>query len=245
MANADNKNLHEGHRQRVKERFLKHGIDSFSDIQFLETLLFYAVPKKDTNDTAHLLLNTFGSLKKVFEASYEDLTKVKGIGENAASLIKFFQMGSKRYLQIAYAESVENKYDTPQKLKEYCKRLFLNEKREMIYAIALDCDLAITAYEALNTGHPDSVYLSYRRITEFIYKSNTSRIVLTHNHPNGAELVSRNDVETTRNVAELLDQLAVEFVDHIVVGKNGEATSMKEEDIADDVWRLFRAYQFQ
>ena len=113
MANADNKNLHEGHRQRVKERFLKHGIDSFSDIQFLETLLFYAVPKKDTNDTAHLLLNTFGSLKKVFEASYEDLTKVKGIGENAASLIKFFQKKKKRYLQIAYAESVENKYDTP------------------------------------------------------------------------------------------------------------------------------------
>lgn len=244
MANADNKNLHEGHRQRVKERFLKHGLDSFTEIQILEALLFYAVPKKDTNETAHLLLNTFGSLKKVLEADYEALTKVKGIGDNAASLIIFFQMASKKYLELAYTESIEEKYDTPEKLKGYCKRLFLGEKREMIYALALDCDLSITAREALNTGDPDSVFLSYRKLTEFINKSNTSRIVLTHNHPNGAELVSRNDVEATRGVAELLDQLSVELVDHIVVGKSG-ATSMKEEDIAEDVWRLFRAYQFK
>ena len=244
MANADNKNIHEGHRQRVKERFLNHGLDSFTEIQILETLLFYAVPKKDTNETAHLLINTFGSLKKVFEARYEDLTKVKGIGDNAASLIKFFQMASKKYLELAYRDTKEKTYNTPKKLKQYCMQLFLGEKKEMIYAIALDCDLAIIGREALNTGEPDKVFLSYRKLTEFVHKSNATRIVLTHNHPNGAEMVSRNDIEVTSDAAELLDQISVELVDHIVVGKTG-ATSMKEEEIAKDVWNRFRAYEYR
>ena len=90
-------NLHEGHRKRVKERFIKFGVDSFTDVQLLETLLFYAVPKKDTNDTAHLLLDTFGgTFAKVLNADYKELVKVNGIGENAASLIKFVQMVSKK-----------------------------------------------------------------------------------------------------------------------------------------------------
>ncbi len=244
MANAENKNVHEGHRQRVKERFLKHGLDSFTDIQLLETLLFYAVPKKDTNETAHFLINTFGSLKKVFEASYEDLTKVKGIGDNAASLIKFFQMASKKYLELAYKETDEKIYNSPEKLKEYCMQLFLGEKKEMVYGVALDCDLAIIRKEALNTGVSDNVFLSYRKLTEFIHKNNTSRIVITHNHPNGSEMVSRSDIDATRDTAELLDQISVELVDHIVVGKTG-ATSMKEEQIAKDVWEKFRAYEYR
>lgn len=244
MADAENKNVHEGHRQRVKERFLNYGLDSFTDVQFLEALLFYAVPKKDTNETAHLLIKTFGSLKKVIEASYSDLTKVKGVGENAASLIKFFQMASKKYLDIAYVDTKEKKYDTPKKLKRYCMQLFLGEKREMVYAIALDSDLAIIGKEALNTGDPDSVFLSYRKLTEFVHKSNTKRIVLTHNHPNGSEMVSRSDIEATREAAELLYKIDVELVDHIVVGKTG-ATSMNEEDIGEDVWDRFRAYQIQ
>lgn len=244
MANADNNKIHQGHRKRLKERFLEHGVDSFTEVQILEALLFYSVPQKDTNEIAHFLIKRFDSLKKVFEASYSDLLEVKGIGENSASLIKFFQMASKKYLELAYTETKEKIYNTPKKLKQYCKQLFLGEKKEMVYAIALDCDLAIIGKEALNTGDPDSVFLSYRRLTEFVHKKNTSRIVLTHNHPNGTEMVSRSDIDATRDVAELLDQLSVELVDHIVVGKTG-ATSMKEENIAKDVWDKFRAYQFQ
>lgn len=244
MANADNNNIHQGHRKRFKERFLKNGVDSFTEVEILEALLFYSVPQKNTNDIAHFLINRFGSLKKVFEASYSDLLEVKGVGENSASLIKFFQMASRKYLELAYSETKEKVYDTPNKLKKYCMQLFLGEKKELIYALALDSDLVITGKEALNTGDPDSVFLSYRKLTEFVHKNNTNRVVLTHNHPNGIEMVSRNDINTTREVAELLDQLAVELVDHIVVGKTG-ATSMKEEEIAKDVWDKFRAYQYE
>lgn len=244
MANAENKNLHSGHRQRVKERFLNYGLDSFTDVQFLETLLFYGIQRKDTNEIAHLLLKRFNSLKGVFEASYEDILEVDGVTENAASLLRFFPMASKKYLELAYKESKTETFNTPQKLKQYCMQLFLSEKKEMVYGIALDCDLAIVGKETLNSGSPDSVFLSYRKLTEFIHKSNTSRIVITHNHPNGTEMVSRADIDATRNTAELLYQISVELVDHIVVGKTG-ATSMREEGIAKDVWEKFGANGFQ
>ena len=243
MAKEENKNLHYGHRQRVKERFLNYGLDSFTDVQLLETLLFYGIQRKDTNETAHLLLKRFNSLKGVFEASYEDLLEVDGVTENAASLLRFFPMASKKYLELAYTKTKTKSFDSPKKLKQYCMQLFLGEKKELVYAIALDCDLAIVGKEALNTGDPDSVFLSYRRLTEFIHKNNTSRIVLTHNHPNGTEMVSRSDIEATRETADLLYQISVELVDHIVVGKTG-ATSMREERIAKDVWEKNGAYDF-
>lgn len=236
MAEEKKQNLHEGHRQRVKEKFLKHGLDSFTDIQILETLLFYAVPKKDTNETAHLLLNTFGSFRKVFDADYEELIKVNGIGENAASLIKFFQMASRKYLELAYAENKDEVKNTPDVLMDYCKRLFLGEKRELVYIIALDADLVIVGRELISDGDPDQVYIPYRKLTEFVHKTGVSRVALTHNHPNGMCLPSRNDVLTTAEVVELLDQICVEVVDHIVVGKGG-ASSMRNNINSSKIWR--------
>lgn len=236
MGDEKKENLHEGHRKRMKERFLKHGVESFTEVQVLETLLFYAVPKKDTNETAHLLINTFGSLKKVFEADYEKLTEVKGIGENAASLIKFFQMASRRYLELVYTENEETVYNTSESLMDYCKRLFLGVKKELIYVIGLDADLVIVDKELINDGCPDSVYFPYRKITNFISRTNISRIALTHNHPNGLCLASQDDVNTTKDLVELMDQIEVDVVDHIIVGKSG-ASSMRKSLYAQDIWR--------
>ena len=82
------KNLHAGHRKRLKEQVVNVGLENFSSHQILEVLLFYAIPQRDTNELAHVLLNTFGSLSGVFEASYESLLEVKGVKENTATLIK-------------------------------------------------------------------------------------------------------------------------------------------------------------
>ena len=81
-------NVHEGHRQRIRERFLKEGLENFHDHNILELLLFHSIPVKDTNEEAHALINRFGSLSEVFDADYEELCKVKGIGERSALLIK-------------------------------------------------------------------------------------------------------------------------------------------------------------
>ncbi len=126
-------NLHEGHRKRVKERFIKFGVDSFTDVQLLETLLFYAVPKKDTNDTAHLLLDTFGgTFAKVLNADYKELVKVNGIGENAASLIKFVQMVSKKYLISSFAEDDDAFKRTLTALRILCESVSGLQKRSSV-----------------------------------------------------------------------------------------------------------------
>ena len=236
MGEEKKENLHEGHRKRVKERFIKHGLESFTEIQVLETLLFYAVPKKDTNETAHLLLKTFGSLKKVFEADYEELLKVNGIGENAASLIKFFQMASRRYLELVYIENQEKAYNNTDSLMDYCKRLFLGEKKELVYVIGLDADLVIVNKELINEGCPDSSSIPFRKITDFVSRSNISRIVITHNHPNGLFLASSTDVETTKDLVNVMKQIEVDVVDHIIVGKAG-AASMRSGVYGSDIWR--------
>ena len=93
----ENKNIHEGHRDRLRKRFLDEGLDNFHDHNVLELLLFYSIPRKDTNEEAHNLIDTFGSLSGVFNASHEDLCKVKGIGENTATLIKMMPELFKKY----------------------------------------------------------------------------------------------------------------------------------------------------
>lgn len=237
---AENKtNLHEGHRQRVKERFLKFGVESFTDVQLLETLLFYAVPKKDTNDTAHLLLDTFGgTFAKVVEADYEELLKVKGIGENAASLMKFFQMAARKYLISSFSEAddaVKRTVTGQSALCEYCSNLFLGCKNEVLYVIALDHELMVTAKEIIMEGDPGKVQLSQRKVLEFVLKNNCDRIALAHNHPGGSSQASRSDVNTTSDLAEFLDKIDIELVDHIIVGKYG-AVSMRDV-IGDRIWK--------
>ena len=241
MPENKKENPHEGHRQRVKNRFLKYGLDSFEDHQVLEALLFYAVPKKDTNELAHLLLNTFGSLDKVFEADYDNLVKVKGIGENTASLIKFCQMLSKRYIFSTFVQDGEIRMNEVKILKNYCKNLFKGEKKEIVYAFALDSDLYLMEQMKINTGEPDRVDIPFRTLTEFAIKCNCTRMVLAHNHPNGSMLISRDDVEATEDVAEQLSSVDVELVDHIVVGKNG-ASSMRECNLGHNLWSNRNGY---
>ena len=232
-------NIHEGHRKRVKERFLKFGVDSFTDVQLLEALLFYAVPKKDTNDTAHLLLNTFGgTFAKVLNADYKELLKVNGIGENTASLIKFVQMASKKYLISSFAEdddALKRTVSGRSLLCDYCANLFLGCKNEVLYAIALDDELMVISYEIIAQGDPGRVEISERKIAEFVLKNNCERIAMAHNHSNGSSQPSREDIFATNETAELLEKLGVELVDHIIVGKYGP-TSMRDSVMSDKIW---------
>lgn len=222
ISTTDNKaNLHEGHRKRMKERFLSHGVESFTEVQLLETLLFYGVPKKDTNDTAHLLINTFGSFAKVVEADYSELIKVKGIGENAASLLKFFQMASKMYLISSFSGEEKVSLATTKALCNYCANLFLGNTNEVLYAIGLDCDLFLVDKELVLEGDPGQVRMPSRKIVEFALKCKCDRIALAHNHPMGSSMASRADISATSDLKDTLEAVGIELIDHVIVGKYG------------------------
>ena len=128
--------IHQGHRQRLKERFLQEGLEHFSDVHVLELILFFSVPRRDTNPIAHELLNTFGSLRGVLEASPEDLAAVKGLGENSAQLLALIPQLLKRYFASTKVEG--NYLCTTEECGEYLVPRFFLARVERVYLICLD-----------------------------------------------------------------------------------------------------------
>ena len=121
-------NLHEGHRQRLKERFLREGLDHFEPHTVLELLLFYAVPQRDTNELAHRLIARFGSLDAVFDAAFDELCAVEGIGRNTATLLKLVPDLTRRYLDSADHEQVL--LTSVQAIGDFCVQNFWDEQRK-------------------------------------------------------------------------------------------------------------------
>ena len=207
--------IHDGHRERLKERFLEHGLNGFNDVNTLELLLFYAIPRQDTNILAHRLLDHFGSLEKVFEASVRQLTAVEGIGRNAATLITFVTQLQK---QRGLIEVKDMKYirSTSEAGKYLIPRL-MHEKNEVALLICLDVYGRIITTEELNRGVVNEVELNVRKIVELALKHRASSVILAHNHPDGIAIPSYDDELATRRVKEALELLNITLRDHLVI----------------------------
>ncbi len=218
---ADEKNIHLGHRKRTKDAMLSYGLDGLNDHQVLEILLFYAIPNGDTNPVAHRLIERFGSLRDVLEADYDELRKVKGIGENAASLIKFSQLFSGRYLRAASFDENTMKLSDTNALRRYFEGVFLGVKNEQIHAMLLDDDLRFIKEQLIAEGTIGRVELTARKFTDFVIKNNSNRIVIAHNHPNGMPLPSKEDIISTKELLKIFEKLEISMVDHIIVGRTG------------------------
>jgi len=219
-------NIHAGHRKRKKEQFLKAGLKSLPEHEILEILLYYAVPRGDTNEAAHLLINRFGSLTRVMDAKFDELTKVKGVGENAASLICFARMLTKVYSEKKTGEDLIELFNSD-RLKNYCSSLFLDAVDEEIRCVYLTDDLKLISAEKICSGTVGKVELPVRKITRSVFMNNCGRIVIAHNHPAGTCLPSRADVEATKDLTQVLAKMEIELTDHIIIGRDGVA-SMRE-----------------
>ena len=207
--------IHDGHRGRVKERFLREGLDHFSDIQVLELLLFYAIPRKDTNPIAHALLDHFGSLAQVLEAPVEELQRVNGISENAALLLSLTTSVGRVY-QIRRSEQVQI-LNTITKCGDYLKHFFFGRRNEMVYLLCLDAKCKVLCCREVGEGSVNSANVPIRRVVEIALGCNATSVVLAHNHPSGLAIPSPDDVLTTKKLAAALSAVEVQLVDHIVV----------------------------
>jgi len=219
------KNIHQGHRERLRQKFLEHGLDALPDVNALELLLFYAVPQRDTNPIAHRLLDAFGSLPGVFDASLEDLQQEGGLSKNAAGLLKLTVEMARR-TQIVRA-GMEQVLDTTRKCGEYLTPFFYGTSEEMVYVLALDAKCKVLGCTKLYTGTVNSAGLSVRSVVEYALRMKASSLVLAHNHPSGIAIPSQEDIRTTKAVAEALDTVDVLLADHIVVA-DGDFVSMAE-----------------
>ena len=207
--------IHDGHRQRMKERFLSEGLDNFNDIQVLELLLFYAVPRQDTNPIAHALLDRFGTWAQVLETPVSELDKVKGVGHNAAVLLSLSTELGRRYqvsrmMQTRILTSVEE-------CGKYLVPYFFGRRNETVFILCLDAKCKVLGCVEVGEGSVNSAGVPVRRIVETALAYNATTVILAHNHPSGLALPSGEDIQTTHRVAAALNAVEISLADHIVV----------------------------
>lgn len=214
---------HDGHRTRMKQRFLKYGLENFDDHNVLELLLFYAIPRQDTNVLAHRLMNAFGTLSGVFSATPEELMQVEGIKENAATLIRLVSESARRYLMFMPGKEVI--LNSVKKVGAYFVPRFLNCRNEVMYMACLDPNDRVIDCSIIQEGNMDHIQIDMRKILTNVLTKNADKVIIAHNHLNGLPLPSLADKETTRYLYEMLQKVDVELMDHIIVAK-GEYLSM-------------------
>lgn len=226
--NAVELSVHTGHRTRLKESFRDGNADTFSDHVILELLLFYSIPRKDTNEIAHKLIGEFGSLEELFNASYNAILKVDGVGEETATLIKIISSINDK-MQLSSAKK-DNKPMTSDEMKNYLSAFYRSKKYETIVILSCDNKRRVRKLNVVGEGCVNSADINGRKIVEAAINSNASYIVLAHNHPSGAASPSLADVDATRSLIIMLRRLDIGVFDHIIVGADGDAFSMREHD---------------
>lgn len=210
--------IHDGHREKMRRRFQKQGLEGFADHEALELLLYYAIPRRDTNELAHRLLNRYGSLSALLRAPEEDLQRVEGMGEYAAVLLKLVPaFAAKAHCDDGEEEIVLN---STERAGEYLLRCFAQERNEVIYQLCLDRKGKLLACKRLGEGGISTAALSVRRMMENAILSGASGVILSHNHPSGIALPSREDYGTTQQAKDALLTIGVELLDHIIVAEN-------------------------
>ena len=198
--------LHQGHRKRLRDRFIKNGLDCFEPHEVLELLLFSTIPRQDTNPVAHNLLNKYG-------------------GESSAFLIHLLPEIS-RYVSI-YETEKERSLGTVEKLGGFAVDLCRGKKDESLFVICLDSNRNLKDYKLLEEGGVNRVELDVRKIAQYAMNQQATNLVLVHNHPNGSCVPSFNDKKSTYSAVGDLSRFSIKIIDHIVV--SGEQYySMKE-----------------
>lgn len=220
--------VHQGHRSRVVDKFLTQGLDTFNEHQALELLLFYAVPRCDTNQLSHTIIDTFGSLGNAMDAPVEELIKVPGVGRHTASLIKLIPQMARHYELSKLQDGVV--LNSRERAGEYCVKLLTGYARETLFMICMDSSNRVIAAEKLAGGTVSEASVSQRTVAEQALKHGATRVILTHNHPAGTLVPSVSDRSMTRSISDMLSMLGVELLDHIIVGR-GRFAAMSDQDL--------------
>lgn len=224
-------NIHDGHREKMRQRFLKGGLETFADHEALELLLYYAIPRRDTNPIAHALMERYGSLTAVLSAPVEDLKKVEGVGESAAILLKLVPQVCRKARMADAAQ--ENVLNSSEKAGAYLLERFAGEKNEVVYQLCLDRKGKLIACKRVGEGGVANAELNIRRVMENAILTSASAVILSHNHPSGIALPSQDDYAATRRVQEALRTIGVALTDHIIVA-DGDFVSMADSGYLEE-----------
>lgn len=236
MNNAsENKNIHEGHRKRVREKFLKTGLQNFEDYQLLEFLLFYVYKRKDTNEIGHELMNEFHTLENVFSAPYDELCKIKGVGDSAATLISL--IGQMRNRINTKPDTVGKYLPTNEMTGEFCVDYLKNLPHERLILISMNSERKVLGVDIISDGDHSATAVDIRKILKLALKRKAVGVVLAHNHPGDSPHPSDTDIAMTAKVISVLEGIDILVIDHIVCNDTSYA-SMATRGILDEDSRV-------
>ena len=223
----------QGHRERIKEKFLKNGIDGFAEYEILELLLTYCIPRKDTKPMAKELLNKFKSLDNVFKADFDKLSAIDGLGKNSIAFLKL--IGD--LPSIIYKDELKNKKLVDKEtlkisnkdiLLKYLRNKIGYEEIEKFYVLYLSSSNEVIEFEENSVGTLDRSSVYPREIYKKIINLNAKSIILAHNHPSDNITPSKCDIELTNEIAKGLKNFGALLIEHIIITKNSYFSFLEE-----------------
>ena len=232
----DKQSLHTGHRTRLRQRWLESGLEGFNDINALELLLFYVVPRQDTNPLAHRLLDRFGSLAGVLEASADQLRQVEGMGEIAAQFFPIQRAIQERAaIQQWLTEQRQLALHTPEEFYQFFRPFFLEKRQEAAYLLCLTVKGKPLGCEKICDGSLSAVGFQSREAIELALRTRAQLCVLAHNHPISLAKASQEDLAATNTLKTALETIGVLLLDHIILGR-GDWSSLAMEGYLQNYW---------
>ncbi|MBE6891045.1 MAG: DNA repair protein RadC [Ruminococcaceae bacterium] len=229
-------NVHENHRERMRERYLLNGTDGMEPHEVLEMMLYYTIPRSDTNPIAHRLIDTFGSFSGVLDASADDLAKVCGIGSKAAVFLKLFNDVRRVY----ETDKVKNttRVTSFDEIGQYLMPRFIGRRNEIVMLMCLDSKNEIICSQILFEGSVNSSTLDIRKLVGIAIRTNATSVVLAHNHPGGLAVPSIKDIQTTQSIMKILNQLKIQLTDHIIYAGNDYISLAQSENLGEEAMEL-------
>lgn len=205
---------HEGHRERLRNKFLTSP-DTLEDHELLELLLFYSIPRSNTNETAHALIDRFGSLRGVLDANASSLVGVKDVGKNTATFLRVISETLSRYERAGFDGAIL--LSSQAEFGDYMRSLFSGTENEMTFLLLFDNSKRLMLCEKISEGYSSGNSISLRDITFLAISNNAAGVVLAHNHPRGKASPSGDDIITTNRLKTVLDSMGITLIDHFII----------------------------
>ena len=214
----DNPHKGEGHRQRLRERFLTAGLDGFQDYEVIELLLTLGTPRKDCKDSAKEVLTRFKTLQGVLEASPKELCEVAGIGPKNLFGIKLIKAVADRYLEKKLVS--KDPINNSKELFDYLYHSIRDKNREFFKAIFLDSKNRVIATEILSEGTLTASSVYPREVVHAALNHHAAAVIFAHNHPSGDSKPSQDDIAITRQLVFAGRVMGIMVHEHIIIGNN-------------------------
>lgn len=211
---SEKSQIHKGHRNRIKAKYLSDGIDSFNPHEALELMLYYAIPQRDTNPIAHRLLNAFGSISGVLDAPVTYLRK-EGLSDNTIAFLKLIPDLTRIYINDKNKN--HSKDIDKNKLDDYFSQRFIGRTEEVMILLLIDGRSREVFSGVISKGSINTTDAPIRKIAELALMYNATEAAIAHNHLNGLALPSKQDLDTTQKVYDVLKLINVRLIDHIIV----------------------------